>query len=868
MSAQTNREEHGLARYKNMVKGLLIFVLILGLSEFITAVTPAVTLVSPADNNNSVDLTGTMTIKCNATDTDGDLANITLYHNMDGTWQASGTETLSGSSGSSTFTRNLSDFIGSNKFKDTRITWNCLAYDSTGNSDLGDSNYTFSGWDLGSYNKSLLYPAYLGATDNDTEQELPNNQANDGFIDMGGNVLLMHMNEASGAIVDTSGQGNNGTYNGALYYQSGKLNTAIGFDGSNDYVDCGNDSSLRITGNMTLEAWIKPMTFPPWMAIVSSGDTSTDKGYAYLFGIDASGHLMFGANRGADGYKISDDTLTTGIFSHVAAVFNPSADLVFFYINGVDTGSSGITDNPVSNSICPITIGARIDDGCGNLIWFFNGTIDEVAIWNRILSADEILDIYNRQKGKYIGQANYESKAFDAGTISLWKNLTWDEAVPYGEELPDNKAVDAVSGGANMTGNVLLMHMNEQSGTIVDYSGEGNNGTNNGATYGAGGKFDTALEFDGKDDYVEVSGSSDFQFSGDLAIEIWVKAKSFPISGEVIISNSNDYINLLNGFSLYPDNGGTMVYVRSGSGVVFKENYIMNTNVWYHIVVTRAGTGSNNVKLYINGQVRNQTTNTDVWGGTNILRIGNVRHSDGSSYYHWDGIIDEVAIYNHSLSAEEILNHYKRGASRLNISARSCNDPACSGETYSVQCENASFCNLSSLSNNRYFQYKVNFETDDANYTPELITNSVTVNYETYSIESVNCNTGAEQNEFDAAESVCVSGTADSDGSDIWVCGNRTWGGGENLTDIGCVKNATSVAGTFSKLNLGIKNIGYYGLVLDVCQDGIYDSGSDALDDADISDTAGFYIYPEAATLVLILSGLSLVYGYARLRKS
>src|SRR3989344_3868208 len=72
---------------------------------------------------------------------------------------------------------------------------------------------------------------------------------------------------------------------------------------------------------------------------------------------------------------------------------------------------------------------------------------------------------------------NYTSKIFNAGSTSQWNNISWvSNAIG---ELPSNQLVESSfgNGNANMTGNVLLMHMNEASGTIVDSSGQGNNGT-------------------------------------------------------------------------------------------------------------------------------------------------------------------------------------------------------------------------------------------------------------------------------------------------------------------------------------------------------------------------------------------------------
>ena len=93
-----------------------------------------------------------------------------------------------------------------------------------------------------------------------SDQELPNNKATDGYFDMNGNVLLMHMNETSGLIEDFSGEGNNGTQSGGLTYNAeGKLNTALSFDGLDDYVDVGGKVNLNFTEDLTLLAWIYPI---------------------------------------------------------------------------------------------------------------------------------------------------------------------------------------------------------------------------------------------------------------------------------------------------------------------------------------------------------------------------------------------------------------------------------------------------------------------------------------------------------------------------------------------------------------------------------------------------------------------------------
>lgn len=90
---------------------------------------------------------------------------------------------------------------------------------------------------------------------------------------------------------------------------------------------------------------------------------------------------------------------------------------------------------------------------------------------------------------------NFTSQIFNAGSISQWNNISWFTEVPYNQELPDNQAVETGDflRGANMTGNVLLLHFNNDSAYgendthVYDFSGNGNNGTITSAIWNSSG---------------------------------------------------------------------------------------------------------------------------------------------------------------------------------------------------------------------------------------------------------------------------------------------------------------------------------------------------------------------------------------------
>src|SRR3989304_1176957 len=123
---------------------------------------------------------------------------------------------------------------------------------------------------------------------------------------------------------------------------------------------------------------------------------------------------------------------------------------------------------------------------------------------------------------------NYTSEIFDATSSVSWSNMTWCGIGNY--ESPNNKGISC-DGKLNMTGNVILTHMDQSSGNILDYSGFSNDGTYNGAGYLSSGIINKGISFDGINDYVTFgdenrysfgNGTKDFPFS----ISLWFKKNS------------------------------------------------------------------------------------------------------------------------------------------------------------------------------------------------------------------------------------------------------------------------------------------------------------------------------------------------------
>jgi fibronectin type 3 domain-containing protein len=245
-----------------------------------------------------------------------------------------------------------------------------------------------------------------------------------------GLVAAYSFNEGTGStVVDLSGNNLTGTIVRATWTPQGKYGNALSFNGSSSYVDLGNPTALRLTGSMTIEAWIKAAANPADDGQIvaksnnSSGwqfKTTPDTG-PETFGIAVSGSSSSHAQR----YSTTVRNLNT--WYHVAGVYDATARTLSLYVNGVL--SSGTLSGTVPSS--QVNSGVNVNIGRRTGGFYFNGVIDEVRIYNRALSQQEIQTDMNTPLGVSgpdtqppTAPANLSASAVSATQV----NLTWTAA--------------------------------------------------------------------------------------------------------------------------------------------------------------------------------------------------------------------------------------------------------------------------------------------------------------------------------------------------------------------------------------------------------------------------------------------------------
>jgi hypothetical protein len=189
--------------------------------------------------------------------------------------------------------------------------------------------------------------------------------------------------EPSGTTVtDASGNGNTGTISGATR-TTGHSGGGLSFDGVNDWVTVADAPSLDLTTAMTLEAWVRPSALGTTWRTVVLKEQPAQLVYALYAGTDTASRPSANVFTNADHGLLGPSALTTNTWTHLAMTWDQST--VRLYVNGVQVSSAALSGT-ARTSDSPLRIG-------GNAIWpeWFNGIIDEVRVYNRALTAAEVV---------------------------------------------------------------------------------------------------------------------------------------------------------------------------------------------------------------------------------------------------------------------------------------------------------------------------------------------------------------------------------------------------------------------------------------------------------------------------------------------
>jgi len=446
--------------------------------------------------------------------------------------------------------------------------------------------------------------------------------------------------EREGTIAnDHSGNSNHGTLMWMATstptggWTDGRIGSGLEFDGNDDYVDLPAiipDSPITA---LTFSMWVNPQYNPT----TYSGNPGAEGGDSYGYAITCGAsywHFMIRVSSGSTedtNYfraKYATSNFNENNWYHLVGTYDGGPNELKFYSDGIlRDANTGVPDS-FTNPAGEAWIG--MDTGVFGAPNEFNGLIDEVRIYNRALSAGEVERLYKMGQPKW-------------------------------------------AAGTDMTGLVGYWRFDEGTGAFVgDHSGQGNNGTWNGTgAHWTDGKYGTAGQFNGSDDYVNVTHNTILNpQTSDFTVGAWFKSGSTDNNRYIVDkynnpepSGPNGYLLNLNGPS---SDGRITVYIGDGTNSIADgKGSGFNDNQWHYVtLVINYGSVA---KIFVDAIQQGTDINiSGIVGSINSaapLRVGWLWASD-----YFDGLIDEVRIYNRALSASEVEALYKTGLAKLNTS--------------------------------------------------------------------------------------------------------------------------------------------------------------------------------------------------------
>ena len=200
--------------------------------------------------------------------------------------------------------------------------------------------------------------------------------------------------EGSGTkVLDVSGKGNHGTITDAVWTRD-ENGVAMSFNGTSAYIDCGNDASLNITKEITIEMWVKFDDLTNRSYTIAKGKYTSDGWY---WRVISDGSWSVAYNWSGNGYyPDSGIDLPTGEWLHLVTVLDNVTPRVDFYKNGVWQAYTNPSQSFIGNADRTLLIG-KSHDGYPH-----NGAIDEVRIYAVALTASQIKRRYEQTKRDYV----------------------------------------------------------------------------------------------------------------------------------------------------------------------------------------------------------------------------------------------------------------------------------------------------------------------------------------------------------------------------------------------------------------------------------------------------------------------------------
>jgi hypothetical protein len=414
--------------------------------------------------------------------------------------------------------------------------------------------------------------------------------------------------------------GNNLTDNNSTASSaSGKIGQCADFNASNSEslsITAGaiwgyNSSGGSANTNLSASFWFKPDALTGTVGLVGYYTGASDL-HEWLVYHNGTSLVLLVRNQGAS--ITWAGTLSIGTWYHVVVTMNSSNQYQLIVNNGTPGTGSGAGGS--GSASCQFRIGAYGTSPTG----FFDGLIEEVGIWSKVLSSQEITDLYNSGSGlPYYDPTDIKNDAtLSTSLVSYWK-------------------------------------LDETSGNRADSHGSNTLTDTNTVLYGTGKINNCAdLEYD-NNEYFAVGDNASLDPGTGYSWSIW-----FNLESEVNSFLFSKYATGQQSYAWHISSSGGADYLRfynsSETTYDFTSPFQFSTATWYHVVVTYS---SGTVLVYVNGIRAGGSASVGTLTNTSAeFRIGSLEKYANNQH---DGLLDEACIYSKALTIAEVRALYGYG---------------------------------------------------------------------------------------------------------------------------------------------------------------------------------------------------------------
>lgn len=477
---------------------------------------------------------------------------------------------------------------------------------------------------------------------------------------------------AANQVMQTDGAGGWSLLASAVLSGSGNgapLESADFESGSNQKASITDASQqgLDITGDLTLECWVKFETVDSFVSFLAKLD---------LGGTDDSYRMR--KNSSTLELTISTDgsnNLTSSVswspavntWIHVAITREQSSGETHFYENGVEMSGSPKTLS-AGSAIFDSGADFTLAGGYGQDLHFLDGIMAEARIWNVVRSADDILNHFRKKlAGTEVGLVGYWPLDSDLNDYSTQGNHltgsgggpTFVRQIPFGvgaELLTTvNGAVD-IKDAIDPTPGQVLTAIDNASASWQDPPAAGEAPSS---------LYSSTFVRTNQDQWEITDAAQNGALEGmlDLSIEAWIRPASLGVNQIIASKIGTGTPNLFYRLRLSSSNHVEVLVSSNGTTTSTKTvtpATAFAVGQWRHVGFTRNGT-TGDIQVYIDGQPEG----TPLTGVTGTIGGGTVKFAiggyDGASpNFSWDGELSEVRIWATERSAAEIANYYNR----------------------------------------------------------------------------------------------------------------------------------------------------------------------------------------------------------------